>query len=333
MFKDSVIIALLAVSVSYLSGCAGHQYIWPTTEELQAVAPFKKKIAVLEISDQNSLIKGISAEATSTLGSMLLKQFHLIDRNTINQVITPKQFINYEDPASLAQIGKELGADFVLCGFSTASYSPFEIESTSSTNEEGEFYGSIYKERHLIGDVSVKIIDVSTGRVTFDGARTCNFSDKSDEVSFHDEKLFNVALKTAQTVDTIKDIRGHRQPQIVVQEYSPLVAENIGCAVGKFQQAFIRNFPTTGEIIEIVSKTKVKINLGSAYGIRLYEKFAVYPKQANTDPRTGLKIRETIPNVVLTVSDVTSGISCIATGRAKDIQRLSVGSTVVTVFE
>ena len=330
MFKNIVTLMLVGVIAALcLAGCATPQYIQPSIEELQAVMPYKKKIAVLEISDNGSPIKGISENVASSLESLLSRQFNLIERRAIAEVLAERQFISYEDAANMAQLGKLLGADYVVFGHAVSSISKPEIDKSSRRNKKGEFYGSIAKKNWVQSDVSLKIIDVSSGLVIFAQKRSCSFWHKFDNITFNDEHAYMAALKTTYLIDNLKELKGDFRR--MKQENSGLVVQSIDCAVKYFRDALIKQFPYTGEIIEWISETEVMVNLGSAYGVRPGDKLVVYSEEApKIDPRTGLAIVQRIPSIILTVKDVTSGISCIAKGRAADIQQLKLGSVVNT---
>ncbi len=329
MFRNIVTIMLVGVSLALsLSGCATHRYVQPSIEELQAVMPYKKKIAVMEASDKGSPIKGISENVASSIESLLSKQFNLVERRLIDQILAERQFISYEDPENMAQLGKLLGADYLVFAHVVSSISKPEIEKSSRIDKKGEFYGSISKSRHVHSDISLKIIDTSNGLVIFAEKRDCALSHKFDTKTYNDEHAYNQALKTTYLIDNLKEIKGDDR---IKQENSGFVAQSVDCAVKHFRDALIRQFPYTGEVIEVVSPTAVMINLGSAYGLRPGDRLVVYSQEPKRiDPRTGIAIDQRIPSVILRIRDVTSGISCIATGRAADIRLLQIGSIVST---
>lgn len=331
MLKNIITFILVGLSaVLCLAGCASPRlYVQPSIEELQAVAPYKKKLAILEISDKGSPVKGISENVLSSLESLLSKQFNLIERQAITDVLAERQLISYQDPANMAQLGKLLGADYLVFGHAVSSISKPEIEKSFTKDKKGEFHGSIAKKTLVQSDVSLKIIDVSSGQVIFAQKRKCGFWHKFDNKTFNDQQAYNIALKTTYLIDDLKELK--EGSGWMRQEYSELVAQTIDCAVKYFRDPLIRQFPYTGEIIEKISKTEVMVNLGSAYGVRPGDRLVVYSQEApKIDPRTGLAIVQRVPEIILTVQDVTSGISCIAKGRPVDIQQLKVGSVVNT---
>ncbi len=331
MFKNIVTLMLVVISTTLcLAGCAtAPRYVQPSIEELQAVIPYKKKIAVLEIGDKGSSIRGIGENVASGLELLLSRQFNLVERRAIAEVLAERQFMYYEDDSSKAQLGKLLGADYLVFGNAISSVSKPELDKFFSRDKKGEFHGSIAKKKLVQSDVSLKIIDVSSGLVIFDQKRNCSFWHKFDNKTFNDERAYAAALKTIHMIDDHDELRGDFAR--MRQEDHGLAAQSIDCAVKYFRDALIMQFPYTGEIMELVSETEVMVNLGSAYGIRPGDKLVVYSQEPpKIDPRTGLAIVQRIPAIILTVKDVTSGISCIAKGRAADIQRLQVGSVVNT---
>jgi hypothetical protein len=327
MFKNAMVVVLAVISVALcLSGCTPPCYVQPTIEEMQAVVPFKKKIAVLGIDDRGSTIKGVGASALSSLEALLSKQFNLIERQHIAQLLAERQIISYEDPARTTQLGKLLGADYLVSGRAISSFLKPQIEKSVKKDKKGEFHATITKKRLIQSEVSLKIIDVSNGLVIFAQKHNCGLWQHLDSKTFHDEPAYKAALKTAHLFDSRKgDSAGPRQDSF------KLAAQSMDYAVNYFRDSLIRQFPYTGEIIERISATEVMVNLGSAYGIRPGDKLVVYSQEApKIDPRTGIEIMRKVPAIILTVRDVTSGLSCIARGRAADIRKLQPGSVVTT---
>lgn len=327
MFKNAIALTLAVIVVAFcLSGCTPPCYIQPTIEEMQAVIPFKKKIAILGINDRGSTIKGVGESALSSLEALLSKQFNLIERRQITSVLAERQMISYEDPARMTQLGQLLGADYLVSGRVVSSFLKPQIDKSSGRNKDGDFHATITQKRLVQSEVSLRIIDVSNGLVIFAQKHHCGVWQKLGSKTFKDAQAFKAALKTAHLFDN------HKRDRSGMKDDSfKLAGQGVDCAVRSFRDSLIRQFPYTGEVIDRISSTEVMVNLGSAYGVRPGDKLVVYSQEApRIDPRTGLEIGRKVPAITLTVRDVTSGLSCTARGRAADIRKLQPGAVVTT---
>ncbi|MBF0215939.1 MAG: hypothetical protein HQL30_02975 [Candidatus Omnitrophica bacterium] len=327
--KSGLVIVAGVIVVLILSGCATCRMAEPSIAELNAVSQFKKKLAVIGISDDASQIKGVGDIAITNVESLLFRQFTLLERTRINSVIAERDFMISEDPRKAVELGKMLGVDYLVFGTAAASISEPRVSQSSNTDSKGKFAGSILKQQTVQSVITLKIVDVATGLVVFSDKRGANFTQDIYSQSFEDQNAFNEAVKTAYLVSNIREVLGNFAK--MNKEDSAYVSSGIAQAVESFRGALTGLFPYKGQILEKISEKEVLINLGSAYGIRPGDRLVVYRQlPARVDPNTGMAIDERIPGVFLTVKDVTSGISCTAKGKASDIRGLEIGTVVST---
>jgi len=328
MKVKGVLRILGVVAILFLSGCATGRLVEPTPEELSAVSQFKKKVAVVDISDQGSQVRGIREIAISSLESSLSRQFDLIERRRIGEVFAERDLVSTENTQRIAELGRLLGADYLIFGSAACSFSEPRLKNIWSKDKKDRFYGTVWEEQDIESEVAIRIVDVSSGQVVFADKRDSSVTKKSDELKFDNRPAFDAILRGGY--------RGHGWRRIghfsgLGKVDSSLVAQGLEEAIGDFRGSLTEIFPYKGEILQKISETKVLVNLGSAYGIKPGDKLAVYaPGSAIVDPKTGLSINQRTPAILLTVEEVSSGISCIARGRAADISALEIGTSVST---
>ena len=108
-----------------------------------------------------------------------------------------------------------------------------------------------------------------------------------------------------------------------------------------FEYAILNDF-STKQLKYIVSKSPVPlrklpskkedlVNLGSAYGIRPGHRMTVWREQPLIrDPNTGMEIIPRERKGIVKVTQVNSGLSCVAKGSGGLIAQIRVGDKVFT---
>lgn len=348
------------VVLALLWGCAPPLIVIPTEEELKAVQRFKKTAAIIEISEEGSPIKGISESAFSGLENMLAGHFNLVEREKILQVMAERKFAEREDVERYTELGKLLGADYLFFGRAMAffdkpqikhsvryyedkekedykrkekekekDYKRKEKEQYKSKKEEKKFRGSIWRELRGICELNIKIVDVGNGIVRYADKKVGTMSRKEGIRYYGDEEEFYRALDYATKSEIIMEIAGTFAG--LKRENSFILSRAMDQATEKFKIDLRDKFPQTGQILQILSKKDVVINLGSAYGIKPGDKLIIWEELAPIkDPKTGIVTVPKQKKAILKVKKVTSGLSCIARGKKKYIRMIKVGDTVCT---
>lgn len=343
-----------------LWGCAPPLIVIPTEEELNAVKRFKKTVAIIEISEKGSPIKGISESAFSGLENALVGHFNLVEREKILKVMAERKFAERDDVERYTELGKLLGADYLFFGRAMAFFNKSEIKHSikyykskekedykSKEQEKGEDYkskeqehykskkkeekfsGSIWRELKGTCELNIKIVDVGSGIVRYADKKVGAMSRKEGRKHYNDEKQFYKALdyatKTEIIIELANTFRGLRK------ENSLILSRAMEQATEKFKIDLKDKFPQTGQILQILSKKDVVINLGSAYGIKPGDKLIIWEELTPIkDPKTGVVTVPKQKKAILKVKKVTSGLSCIARGKRKYIRVIRVGDKVST---
>lgn len=350
------------VVLALLWGCAPPLIVIPTEEELDAVKRFKKTVAIIEISEKDSPIKGISESAFSGLENVLVGHFNLIEREKILKVMAERKFAERDDVERYTELGKLLGADYLLFGRATAFFDKPEIkhsikhykskekedykskemekeeeedykskeqEHYKSKKKEEKFSGSIWRELKGTCELNIKIVDVGNGMVRYADKKVGAMSRKEGRKYYEDEEEFYWALDIATKAEIIIELATTFIG--LKRENSLILSRAMEQATEKFKIDLRDKFPQTGQILQILSKKDVVINLGSAYGIKPGDKLIIWEELAPiTDPKTGLVTVPKQKKAILKVKKVTSGLSCIARGKRKYIRMIRVGDVVST---
>lgn len=348
------------VVLALLWGCAPSLIVIPTEEELDAVKRFKKTVAIIEISEKGSPIKGISESAFSGLENAIAGHFNLVEREKILKVMAERKFADREDVERYTELGKLLGADYLFFGRAMAFFNKPEIkhsikhykskekedykskekekeedykskekEHYKSKKEEEKFSGSIWRELKGICELNVRIVDVGSGIVRYADKKVGAMSRKEGKRHYGDEEQFYKALDIATKAEIIIELASAFRG--LKRENSLILSRAMEQATEKFKIDLRDKFPQTGQVLQILSKKDVVINLGSAYGIKPGDKLIIWEELAPIkDPKTGLVTVPKQKKAILKVKKVTSGLSCIARGKRKYIRMIRVGDTVCT---
>jgi len=321
-------VCCLVVS-ALLWGCAPPLIVRPTEEELDAVKRFKKTVAIIEISEKGSPIKGISESAFSGLENVLAGHFNLVEREKILNVMAERKFAERDDVERYTELGKLLGADYLFFGRAMAFFKKPEIRHYKGKKKDGKFTGSIWKELKGICELNIKIVDVRSGIVRYADKKVGEMSRAEGRKYYKDEEQFYKALDIATKAEIIIELANTFAG--LRKENSRILSQAMEKATQGFKRELRNEFPQTGQILQILSKKEVVINLGSAYGIKPGDKLIIWEELAPIrDPKTGVVTVPKRKKAVLKVKKVTSGLSCIARGKRKYIRMISVGDTVCT---
>ncbi|MCQ9207772.1 MAG: hypothetical protein NG712_00040 [Omnitrophica bacterium] len=313
----------------FLSGCATAPIIEPTFEELKAASAHKKNIAILEMNDDGSPIQGIEALAMAELENLLVGHFVVVEREKVKRVISERDFVDSGNMERIHELGKLLGADYLVFGNVTASVRESQLKHRRTKPGKDEFSGWIWEEATSDVDVSVKIVDVSSAVVLYSDKKVGSYRQKSRQERFNDESLFKKTLRAKLISHAVVQIA--KSFNRLDKEYSFLASRALEKAVKSFNHDLRTKFPHSGEILQIFSEHEVIVNLGSAYGVKPRDKLIIWEEKGSfKDPKTGIITILKEKKAILKVTKVTSGLTCIAKGSKKTILRLRVGDKIFT---
>ncbi|MEI8345163.1 MAG: hypothetical protein WCG06_03725 [Candidatus Omnitrophota bacterium] len=366
MRRNIVVISFAMATLLAISGCASHQVVLPTANELYAVKQLKKKMAFLGVDERYSGLKGIDGVVGARLQSVLAQHFALVG---VPMAIGP-DFSGYENPANAIAMGKTLGADYLAYGVVEMAFSNLE-ERLIKASGQGQNADTILTVRAAHCKIQLRVIDTANGRIVTDqrswidreqtldsrpvereenndnkggserGKRGGQREDRNIESVMVNalEKIAGQKMDGAGRGESHGRPEGHPRRYLLPRTFDELDSETAGlvtfmsenCAA-TFRQVMLGRVPLKGQILQKMNEKDVVVNLGSAYGIQPGDNLLAYRNVAlMKDPATGLSIRTPSDAVALTVGDITSGISCIASGRASDIKDINVGDEVYTM--
>lgn len=320
------VITLFLVS-GLLSGCAGPT-VAPTFEELNVTRKFKKTVAIIDIDDRGSQIKGISPIVISELERVMFGYCNLVERRKISAILAERQFTADQNAGTVTELGRLLGADYVVFGNAAASTSMPQLRSSESSHD-GNFYGTIWEEVTASAEVSIKMIDVDSAMIVYSGTRKDQSTQEVARQTFTDRSQYNKTLNTKNLASQIRQVVTALVD--MKSDYSFAVSRVLSSATENFSYDLRREFSHSGQILQIISDKEVIVNIGSAYGLKAGDDLVVLSDAKQIiDPKTGLNIAPAEKKGKLRVTSVTSGLSCIAKGSKKVISELKVGDTVWT---
>lgn len=307
-------------------GCATDQSVPPTYEEIQAVKPFKKTIAIYDFTELPSSLRGVNDIAVSELENSLGEHFTIVSGPSLKPAI--RQTINEADAINAAsEFGHINNVDYVAMGNVCVALTGPDVGYSEHTDKDGKFSGRVWETTHVSTDVTLKIVDVSSGSLVYSSGKTATGQCETNSQYFDDHKHYKRAVEARQIGNFAKfafEVLTQTQ-----EAQMDIVIKSLRDVMKKFRKDIQKNFAHSGEVMEIISNNEVMINLGSAYGIKAGDKLVIWQTDSSmTDPKTGLPLESKTKKVVLKVSKVTSGISCIAKASESDVAKVRVGDKV-----
>ncbi len=311
------------------AGCATAPVVEPTAAEREAARQFKKTVAVIEVTDDGSPIRGVDRLALSDIENLLIRNFNVVERAKIRAIMKERSLGSWEDVERINEIGRLLGADFLVFGNVAASVSRPELRYKEQTYESGDFRGSIWKEQCGVSEVSLKMVSVSSGEIYYADKKTDSKCNRGRKERYRDQEMFERDLKNRKLAGLVVDVVGAFNE--LKKKYSLLVSKSLDETIEKFSYDLRNKFAQSGQIMDFISANEVVVNLGSAYGLRPGDRLIVFREGAPmTDPKTGLTVIPKEKKGTLKVTQITSGLSCVAKGSAGLIRSLRIGDVVFT---
>jgi len=311
------------------AGCASAPVVEPTAAEWAAARRFKKTVAIIEITDEGSPIKGVDRLALSAMENLLIRNFNVVERSKIRAVMKERSLSSWEAVERVNEIGRLLRADFLIFGNVAASVSHPELRYKEQTYESGDFRGSIWKEQCGLSEVSLKMVAVNSGEIYYAGKKSDSQCNRSRKETYRDQQIFERDLQNRKRASLLVDVVGAFNH--LEKKYSLLISKSLDETIERFSYDLRNKFAQSGQIMDIVSANEVVVNLGSAYGLRPGDQLIIFhEKDPMTDPKTGLTVTPKEKKGTLKVIQVTSGLSCVAKGSAGLIRSLRIGDVVFT---
>lgn len=309
-----------------LTGCASVLIPAPTYEETQAARSYKKTVALIECRDVGSSVRGVDETAMPMLEQLFIGRTNLVERKVLGKIFNEWQ-LQQSGAAEKAQaLGKLLGAQYLVTSNVVVSFGEPRLREASSKNKKGEFSGTISDEIGVRAEVALRVIDATTGLIVYAENKEAYQDNTTHLESFDDEARFNQALSRRSLA-----LNKSHNRTAQGREDLEIVSHVVHAAVRQFENDMARTFAQEGQILQFVTNRQVLVNLGSAYGVKPGDTFIVWAQQPPlNDPKTGAMIIPKSKQALLRVVKVTSGLSCIAQGSAKDVSSLHVGDKVYT---
>ncbi|MEI8176882.1 MAG: CsgG/HfaB family protein [Candidatus Omnitrophota bacterium] len=324
-------VATVAVMLigSFMAGCASMPIVEPTAQEAAAARQYKKTVAIVGLSESGSSIEGVGQLVLGRIEHLLVGRFNLVERGNMNAILAEKGITGPVDVTNAPEVGKILGADYLVFAGVSASIAGPRLGSSRSRKGGDKFFGYLWDEYCCESEVSLKIVEVASGAIIYSDAKKGLSTSQSNQENFKEEGLFEKAYRRRSTATQILRIAGALGK--LSNEYSMMVSQSIEQAVNGFTYDMKNKFAQSGEILQILSEQDVMINIGSAFGIRNGDTLIVWAEGAPIqDPRTNLVTVPKTQRGTLKVIQVNSGLTCIARGSKNTISQLRVGDKVST---
>lgn len=318
------------ILVSFLSaGCASSSYVMvaPTAEELDAVRSIQKIIVIMPFSEDGTQISGFSQTVEHKLAVDLGHQFRIIDPAQVQAALAADKTA-LSDHHRLAEIGKNLGADYVILGNVMAALKGPEIRYSTSESKEHGFSAKIWMETVARADISLNMLSTVDASVVFFDEFWGTQTDTSNIVEFSTLGEYNKAVEAAKLVLDFK--QAYDQLSQLPEKHYGLIDAAIDRALN-IAQSNLRAFRAyAGEVLEVVSEEEITVNLGSAYGLEPRDMLSVWREGSPVkDPRTGKTIKSKERLGFVKIQRITSGLSCVAKGKKKQVRKMRAGDTVL----
>lgn len=257
---------LLSLLLVYLLGCTATTVTISRIEPPVYDIPAGKKLAVLDFVSYSDYPESGRAIASTLIAKLTPTGYYeIIERSQIQNVIRELKFAStdYVDPNNAKQIGKLLGADYVIVGEVTAYNVEDDIQHRQVTDQvwTGGYYYDRRGRRHrkyrtVLRPIEVRIrrgtvsatfrlVDVETGKVIASDQQSKTFRKSTDEFLGPAElpaKDYILTKLTEEVVDAfVKKIAPHREFEQRRLEYGkhPLIKRGVAQAKsGLWREAF-----------------------------------------------------------------------------------------------
>lgn len=330
-FKNTLFLMFLCITAANLNGCATAPVVEPTTAELDAVKQFKKTLAIADMTSPGSEIRGIAEQAVLRLENSFIHHFNLIERRRIDTILNERNLNNSYDTERLSDLGKMLGADYVLIGTCSASVLPEQIRQKSRSKENGSFSGEVSTVISAESELSFKLINVSSSVIEYSDTFHGKANDEINKQRYKEKSAWENDIKSRNLKGDIKEILSLFRE--MPHEYSRLVSKSLDEAVKHAYGDIRKKFPHEGQIVEIISPEEVMINLGSAYGTRPGNRIAVWEEGTPfRDPKTDVVSIPKKIKAYLKITQVTSGLTAVAKGSTGEILLISPGDIITLQY-
>lgn len=309
------------------SGCSSSQvFVRATAEELEAVRALRKSIAIIPYTEEGTQITGISPLLNEKLADYLSYNFKIIDPMSVQQALDSKK-PSLNDWAQLVEIGKTLGADYIMVGNATVNITGPKIRYTLPEFKNKEFYAKVWTETEGRTDLSIKMISTKNGAVVYSDDYWGTHLDRSDTVKFNNLLQYNKAIDATKMTKEV--MRGAEVLSSLKGKHLDLVEKSMDPALNLLRKNLRNYLVQYGEVLKVISDKEILVNLGSAYGLKPGDNLSVWRESESIkDPNTGRVIIPKERVGVVIIDRVTSGLSCVAKGKPKEIKAMQIGNKV-----
>lgn len=315
--------------VSFLTAGCSTSYVMvpPTAEELHAVRSIQKIIVIMPFSEDGTQISGFSQTVEHKLAVALGGQFRIIDPAQVQAALAADKTA-LSDHHRLAEIGKNLGADYVILGNVMAALKGPEIRYSTAESKENGFSAKIWMETIARADISLNMLSTVDASVVFFDEFWGTQTDTSNVVEFSTLGEYNKAVEAAKLVLDFK--QAYDQLSQLPEKHYGLLDAAIDRALDIAQKNLRAFRAYAGEVLAVVSEEEITVNLGSAYGLEPRDMLSVWREGPPVkDPRTGKTIKSKERLGFVKIQRITSGLSCVAKGKKKQVRKMQAGDTVL----
>jgi hypothetical protein len=301
--------AVMAVLSWMIAGCATAPIVPPTQQELDSARPYKKTLVIANFHQDGTTVQNLKDQAITSLNANLSNYFNIADQ-------TQRKNVDVRQ------------GEYVMTGQVSAFASPAMLKN-SEHKYEGSFTGNIWYEVCATADISATVKDSQTDAIIYAGQGRGHQCEKKYEQTFSDEAAYRAALQGATITNTVS--MAAEILRTGPGNGSGTLTSALNEAAARVANDLRSRFPQQGQIIQILSKNEVLINIGSAFGIRPGDTLTVFSGLSEVkDPRTGMVVTMKSETIKLKVVNVNSGITSVAKGPEKKVALLKVGDSVTT---
>lgn len=312
----------------FLTGCASHYVmVAPTQEELDAVRSVQKIIVIMPFREDGTQISGIGPTVEHTLAAHLDDQFRIISPVQVRAALAADK-TPLADHARLAAVGRNLGADYVILGNVMVSLNGPEMRFDTSESKENGFKARIWMETVGRADISLQMLSAVDASAVYSDDFWGTETETSNVIEFSNLGEYNKGMEAAKLALGFKLV--YDQVSQLPEKHYHLVESAMERALNVAERN-LRSFRAyAGEVLAVVSEEEITVNLGSAYGLQPRDMLSVWREGAPVkDPRTGKMIKSKERLGFVKIQRITSGLSCVAKGKKKQVKRMQDGDTVL----
>ncbi len=225
-------------------------------------------------------------------------RFRVFERRKLSSLVTEQSFQHFSglvDPQTAVQLGRMIGAHFVITGSITDIY---------KSSGGGLRLGSISLGKSSIRvTLTVRIVDVATGEILYSAVKQKKASRSKVGLGLGDVSMYSDS--SLSVISAVRELCDE-----IVADFVSKIDAHIG---------ELADIPLNGYVVETSGKT-VYLNLGKSSGIKVGSRVRILkPGRSIVDPKTGEVLdQELIPVAEGMVAEVRDRVSKVFLTRAKE---------------